>query len=208
LVRGRCYECESKWNREHRPEDTKFYQRAAWRRFRSAVLAERPLCQHCGTAPANEVHHVRRLRDHLELAYDWGNVEALCKACHSELTRQERFNRPDRITWQPVSDRWVVCGAPGSGKTTWLQNNMTTDAVTWDMDARAAELGYPNYPRPHSVMRQLLRERDDFVTRASHLRQPIGAIVSATNVAYNVARKLRAGLVWCRWPEKEVTQLS
>ena len=89
LVRGRCYECESKWNREHRPEDTKFYQRAAWSRFRCAVLAQRPICEECQRSPATEVHHIRRLRDCPELAYEWANVRALCKACHSRETAKE-----------------------------------------------------------------------------------------------------------------------
>lgn len=61
----------------------RFYSTAAWRRLRSSVLACRPVCERCAFAEATEVHHRVEVRVDDALALDPGNLEALCKPCHS-----------------------------------------------------------------------------------------------------------------------------
>ena len=58
------------------------YNRAAWRRARTAAL-ERDgwRCRRCGRAGRLEVHHVRRLAQG-GAAFDLANLEALCAGCH------------------------------------------------------------------------------------------------------------------------------
>ena len=68
------------------------YQSGLWRPLRDAYLMAHPLCEDCQAAGrvrvATEVHHVVSfmlmpegpLRD--ELAYDAGNLVALCGECH------------------------------------------------------------------------------------------------------------------------------
>jgi len=63
-----------------------------WERFRAAFLADNPWCVDCfmagRTTPANEVHHVRRVRDYPELLLDPSNCMALCAGCHSIRTNR------------------------------------------------------------------------------------------------------------------------
>lgn len=59
---------------------------ADWRRFRSSILAQRPVCQDCDRDPAREVHHLLKVREYPSLRLAAGNVLALCKACHSART--------------------------------------------------------------------------------------------------------------------------
>jgi 5-methylcytosine-specific restriction endonuclease McrA len=57
-----------------------------YRRFRLWLLAERPLCQDCGQAAANEVHHERGLAAHPEDLCDGEQCRALCSGCHGRRT--------------------------------------------------------------------------------------------------------------------------
>ena len=78
-----------------------FYAVARWRNLRKWYLARHPLCadphgDHARDGrrePANEVHHLqsRAARPDLELVA--ANLQALCKACHSRLTRGEAGGR-------------------------------------------------------------------------------------------------------------------
>lgn len=97
--------------REHRPPLTEarkaklfadthgFYACAHWRRLRTAFLARNPLCadpegRHPGIpAPANEVDHIVPRLVRPDLVYDWDNLQALCKSCHSRKTRLEEDGR-------------------------------------------------------------------------------------------------------------------
>lgn len=62
---------------------------AAWRRLRTVVLAEEPLCRHCRTRPATEVDHIRPHRGDETLMWDRANLQGLCKSCHSRKTATE-----------------------------------------------------------------------------------------------------------------------
>ena len=59
---------------------------ARWRRFRVAVLHNRPVCQRCGIAPSRDVHHLRKLVLHPADLCQPDRVEALCPSCHSRAT--------------------------------------------------------------------------------------------------------------------------
>lgn len=65
----------------------------AWLRLRVRKLAADPLCEVClekgVTEEAKQVHHVKKFsgrRDPLRL--DVQNLQAVCVACHAELTRE------------------------------------------------------------------------------------------------------------------------
>lgn len=75
---------------ERDPASRKRYGRA-WKRIRDRYIAAHPLCEECLKAgkvtPAEEVHHIKPLSrggTHAE-----GNLMALCKPCHSEITARE-----------------------------------------------------------------------------------------------------------------------
>ena len=60
----------------------RIYESVRWRKLRACKLRSEPLCRVCKT-PANEVDHILAVRTHLHLAWDWDNLQSLCKRCHS-----------------------------------------------------------------------------------------------------------------------------
>ena len=76
------------YNRQGRDREmAKLYGSARWQKFRALIKAERVLCERCkarGLVVIGEmVHHLVDPRDAPELAFDPGNVELLCRSCHS-----------------------------------------------------------------------------------------------------------------------------
>ena len=60
-----------------------------WQKVRAMKLAQDPLCERCKSTGriigASEVHHIRPLRSHPELAYDLSNLLSLCVPCHRQI---------------------------------------------------------------------------------------------------------------------------
>lgn len=75
----------------------KVYQTKRWARLRSAKFAADPLCELClrkeppVIRPAEDVHHIvsfMTVTDPLKrktLAYDYENLQSLCKECHQKI---------------------------------------------------------------------------------------------------------------------------
>ena len=72
-----------------RREDNTWYNSTAWRKCRDAYLKAHPLCVRCQAegilTVAQIVHHVieRKNLDDPMLAYDWENLESLCRKHHT-----------------------------------------------------------------------------------------------------------------------------
>jgi 5-methylcytosine-specific restriction enzyme A len=83
---------------ETRLEMNRFYAHPRWRRLRRAFLMENPLCDECSkagrTEPAIDVHHIKERSEHPALAYEWTNLQALCKQCHAIKTRGSDASTP------------------------------------------------------------------------------------------------------------------
>jgi len=79
------------------PRSDQVYSCARWRRLRAWFLSRAPLCadpygdhKREGRAElATEVDHVIGRRKRPDLAWDPGNLQGLCKSCHSRKTREE-----------------------------------------------------------------------------------------------------------------------
>lgn len=82
---------------DHRASSTKRGYDRDWRTVRAAKLqAAFGFCEAklaCAGAPmilriAVQVHHVQRLASRPDLRLEQGNLMAVCRACHAELTKQ------------------------------------------------------------------------------------------------------------------------
>jgi len=65
---------------------------ARWQRLRALKVSRDPLCEHpeCKRpTPVDEVHHIRSVEKHPELAYVLDNLASLCKSHHGKVTAQE-----------------------------------------------------------------------------------------------------------------------
>ncbi len=78
----------------NRADRQKVYQSAKWKQLRQAKLMADPLCEVCLVngiiKPAIDVHHIDSFMNYtgskrLQLAYDYGNLQSLCKECHAKL---------------------------------------------------------------------------------------------------------------------------
>lgn len=76
------------------------YSSARWKKFRQKVLRrDGYMCRRCRRygrrREATEVHHIKHVDEHPELAYDPGNVVSLCHACHNAQhpEKAETMNR-------------------------------------------------------------------------------------------------------------------
>ena len=67
-----------------------FYQTKEWRAMRNHVLTFQPYCQEClkngVTTLGNEVDHIIDIKDDPTKCLDIGNLQVLCKSCHSKKT--------------------------------------------------------------------------------------------------------------------------
>ena len=85
-------------SRKNDPE-RRFIQSRSWRAIRKAKLAENPLCERCykkilapnvrQITPAVLVHHI----DGDQLNNEPENHESLCKNCHDEHHKDERWGK-------------------------------------------------------------------------------------------------------------------
>lgn len=98
------WKAETHWQKERkncpraeRVRDDAFYADRRWRKVRAMKLRRDPLCsdpfgfhdQDGVLVPAKDVHHVKDRRTYPDLRFRLDNLESLCHACHSMVTRQE-----------------------------------------------------------------------------------------------------------------------
>lgn len=77
-----------------------FYVSVAWIRLKNYKLNQTPFCERCPKEPftiATEVHHIKEVKACPELRLDFGNLESLCKSCHSSHTAKKNKPRPGKI---------------------------------------------------------------------------------------------------------------
>jgi 5-methylcytosine-specific restriction endonuclease McrA len=81
----------------------KVYSTRRWQVVRLEALRRDGFrCRECNDWRHLEVHHVKRLEDHPELAFDLANLLTLCRTCHTDETNRQLGNRPDpeRRAWR------------------------------------------------------------------------------------------------------------
>jgi 5-methylcytosine-specific restriction endonuclease McrA len=67
-------------------EACKIRESRRWRKLRPMAMAMfSGLCAYCFKSQADHVHHIKRLVDRPDLAFDLDNLAPLCEKCHSRL---------------------------------------------------------------------------------------------------------------------------
>jgi hypothetical protein len=85
--RGRCQTHARNRERQTNRAGYKIYRSKRWRILRDCYLTHHPLCS-CGEI-ATDVHHLVDLADGGQ-PYAWANLSAMCKRCHSQITRRRQ----------------------------------------------------------------------------------------------------------------------
>ncbi|WP_338021838.1 AAA family ATPase [Aquabacter cavernae] len=151
------------------------------------------MCVRCH-APATVVDHIAPHRGDQALFWDKGNWQPLCKPCHDRAKQGEEkrsarggvlahpFLRPSRV---PVT---LVCGPPGSGKSTYVEKHRRPGDIVIDLDLIKAKLFHTTShqaPRSAEATRQALLERNQILTGLAddHLHEHVWFIVSAPEQA-------------------------
>ena len=80
---------------ERNSDISDIYNNKQWKDLRNLYLLEHPLCEKClklgKVSATEEIHHIRKISsarseaEMKEIAYDYGNLMALCKECHHKI---------------------------------------------------------------------------------------------------------------------------
>lgn len=86
---------QAKNDSQYDAERRKIYNSERWRRLRSLKFADNPLCEQClnkdTITPAEDIHHIVSFMSTDDpsqrrfLAYDYDNLQSLCKQCHQKI---------------------------------------------------------------------------------------------------------------------------
>lgn len=141
-----------------------------WQVLRKAILSrDHGLCQVCWAAEvvtvAREVDHI--VSKKLGGSNEPSNLQAICTPCHKIKTQTEAAHGSRPISyfpkWLPVASVpvTVVCGPPGSGKSTYVSERAKRSDLVIDLDEVAAKVfGLPLYHASQDQLRSSVRARN------------------------------------------------
>lgn len=94
VERGRCKaHALEKAHARPNADVIRWYNTRVWRKLRAATLLRSPLCVHCEAehrvTVATDVDHIDPHRGDWAKFTDLGNLQALCRSCHSRKTKKE-----------------------------------------------------------------------------------------------------------------------
>lgn len=134
-----------------------------WRKLRRQVMREVGWrCERCQWRPRDtsklHAHHVVPFTVDENLRLERTNVEVLCYRCHGRHERRMSENTPPRVT--------LVCGPPGSGKTTYVREHAGESDLVVDMDRIGRALSFTDgHGAPSDVLGVTLDVRDFLIRR-------------------------------------------
>jgi hypothetical protein len=149
------------------------YKTKRWRTVRLTVLRRDVLCRSCGHAAATEVDHILSARLVIDnfgtnAFFDPERLQGLCHRCHSiKTTHESGWTGRKGTTMTDLGDRTnttVVCGAAGSGKTTYVAEHKAANDSVWDYDVIMANVtGLPIHQGLPGAVGSVLANRDEWI---------------------------------------------
>lgn len=142
----------------------------AWEKLRLVIMQrDAGLCQVCKAEgrlkPGTIVDHMKPKAE--GGSDDLGNLQVICKPCHMMKTAGESARGGERVMFEP---EWlpsslvpvaVVCGPPGSGKSTYVQQHASPGDLVLDADVIAAEMfRLPLYHASFEQIKAAIRYRN------------------------------------------------
>jgi 5-methylcytosine-specific restriction protein A len=138
-----------------------------WVKASRAFRLAHPLCVRCEQmgrlTPTAVTDHIVPHKGDRALFWDRSNWQPLCKSCHDAKTAREDGPARAMPEWMPTPSCEVtlVCGPPGSGKTTLVRERAAPGDTIIDLDDILAELsGLPRYTASVQWLSRGLRERN------------------------------------------------
>ncbi|MFQ5535468.1 MAG: HNH endonuclease [Sphingomonadales bacterium] len=190
-------------DRARRERDGKrFHSTGEWQRLRAMVLRQEPRCRPCRRAGrltvATEVDHVTPIGQGGDKR-DRRNLQSICRDCHIAKTSAERGFGPQALADLKPSaiPLTIVCGPPGSGKSTYVAKRAGVMDLVIDLDEIVARLsGKPIYHDKHKWLAPAMAERNRMLWSLADDRRHDAAwlIVGAPRAAFRLAwsERLRA----------------
>lgn len=121
-----------------------------WRKVRAVKLQNDPLCEHCAKnnkiTIATMVHHVMTINERPDLRLVLDNLESICAPCHAAIHRDMKHEPTKRTEAHPeylkasISPLTIVCGAPCSGKSTYVNEHKQSNDLIIDLDIIASTM--------------------------------------------------------------------
>ena len=140
-----------------------------WEKARARYLSAHPVCVECEAEgrprTGNEVDHIIPHMGDQKLFWDEDNWQTLCKTHHSQKTVQERKDWASillPIISKPLIPVEIVCGPPGSGKTTYCRNNASPNDLVIDLDEIKREV-----PKGAALLKRAIIRRNQILESLS-----------------------------------------
>ena len=133
---------------EQKSSSARGYDRR-WEKYSREYLIQHPWCAEClrrgEHTPAEVVDHIIPHKGDRALFWAVENHQPLCVKCHTRKTLQEMRQPQDNGLFWPTLRRpaipvTVVCGPPGSGKTTYAHDHAGPRDIIIDVDEIISEL--------------------------------------------------------------------
>lgn len=151
-------------------EENAFYKSKFWRNQRQEILAANPWCQcdagYCSHPnPCAQIatvvdHKISRSQGGSD---EWssGNLRPMCKKCHDKKTANE-----DAKGARSHTEVVLVCGPPGSGKSTYVSDRAADTDLILDFDKiMSAICNFPFHRKPEHLIKFGFDARNAIIKR-------------------------------------------